>query len=129
MPRTRRLFALLLLGAAASASLSCAAAVRWQVRHLAHDNPDVLYSVETSAKTLALTIDDGPDPDTTPALLDLLARHEAHATFFIITSRVPGNEELLRRMVPEGHELGSSRNIIGHASLAGTGSEPWRVAA
>ena len=99
--------ALLLLIAAAISSLSCRAAVRRQVRHLASDNPDVLYSVDTSASVVALTIDDGPDPDTTPALLDLLARNEAHATFFIITSRVAGNEGLLRRMVAEGHELGN----------------------
>jgi peptidoglycan/xylan/chitin deacetylase (PgdA/CDA1 family) len=104
----RRLSAALLpLTAAASASLSCRAAVRWEVRHLARDNPEVLYSVATSARAVALTIDDGPDPVTTPALLDVLARNGAHATFFIITSRVPGNEGLLRRMVAEGHELGN----------------------
>jgi peptidoglycan/xylan/chitin deacetylase (PgdA/CDA1 family) len=103
----RRRAALLLLSAAASVSLSCRAAVRWQVRHLANDNPDVLYSVKTSAMAVALTIDDGPDPVTTPALLDVLARNEAHATFFIITSRVPGHEGVLRRMVAEGHELGN----------------------
>ena len=104
--RQRELVALLLLGTASS-SLSCRAAVRWEVRHLARNNPEVLYSVDTSAMAVALTIDDGPDPVTTPALLDVLARNGAHATFFIITSRVPGNEALLRRMVAEGHELGN----------------------
>jgi peptidoglycan-N-acetylglucosamine deacetylase len=99
--------ALLLLMAAASSGLSCRATVQWQVRRLAKDNPRVLYSVETSTRALALTIDDGPDPVTTPAILDLLERNGAHATFFIITGRVPGNEELLRRMVAEGHEIGN----------------------
>jgi peptidoglycan/xylan/chitin deacetylase (PgdA/CDA1 family) len=103
----RRRTALLLLIATASSSLSCRAAVRWEVRHLARDNPEVLYSVPTSARAVALTIDDGPDPVTTPALLDVLARNGARATFFIITSRVPGNEAVLRRMVAEGHELGN----------------------
>jgi peptidoglycan/xylan/chitin deacetylase (PgdA/CDA1 family) len=56
---------------------------------------------------VALTIDDGPDPATTPAILDVLEQNGAHATFFIITSRVAGNEDLLRRMVAEGHELGN----------------------
>ena len=101
--RRRRTALLLLLIAAATSSLTCRAAVRWEVRHLARDNPDVLYSVDTSAKAVALTLDDGPDPVTTPAILDVLARNGAHATFFIITSRVPGNEALLRRMVAEGH--------------------------
>ena len=106
MSRGRSAAAALLI-AAASASLSCRAVVRWQVGRLAKEHPDVLYSVATSARAVALTIDDGPDPATTPALLDVLARHEAHATFFIIASRVPGNEGVLRRMVAEGHELGN----------------------
>jgi peptidoglycan/xylan/chitin deacetylase (PgdA/CDA1 family) len=39
--------------------------------------------------------------------LDLLEQYQAKATFFIIGSRIPGNEELLRRMLSEGHELGN----------------------
>jgi peptidoglycan/xylan/chitin deacetylase (PgdA/CDA1 family) len=56
---------------------------------------------------VALTLDDGPDPATTPALLDLLRQHGAHATFFVLADNVPGNEALLRRMTDEGHELGN----------------------
>lgn len=93
--------------AAASSSLACGATVRWQVRRLEKANPRVLYAVDAATKAVALTIDDGPDPVTTPAILDVLARNGAHATFFIITSRVPGNEALLRRMLAEGHELGN----------------------
>ncbi len=91
----------------ASPGLSCRALVQWKVRALARDNPQVLYEVDTPAKAVALTIDDGPDPATTPAILDVLARNGAHATFFIIASRIPGSEELLRRMVAEHHELGN----------------------
>jgi peptidoglycan/xylan/chitin deacetylase (PgdA/CDA1 family) len=40
-------------------------------------------------------------------MLDVLGRHGARATFFIISDHVAGNEELLRRMVREGHELGN----------------------
>ena len=40
------------------------------------------------AKTIALTFDDGPDPEWTPKILDVLARHGAHATFFVIGSKV-----------------------------------------
>jgi peptidoglycan/xylan/chitin deacetylase (PgdA/CDA1 family) len=87
--------------------LSCSALVQWKVGHLARDHPRVLYRVATQAKVVALTIDDGPDPATTPELLRLLEAHGAHATFFVITSRIPGNEALLHRMVAEGHELGN----------------------
>ncbi|MEW6666045.1 MAG: chitin deacetylase family protein [Thermodesulfobacteriota bacterium] len=75
------------------------------LRAIARLSPDVLYFVETGQPTLALTIDDGPDSVTTPKILDLLKLHQTYATFFIITDRLRGNEEIVRRMVNEGHEL------------------------
>jgi peptidoglycan/xylan/chitin deacetylase (PgdA/CDA1 family) len=69
--------------------------------------PGVVYSIDTRRQAVALTLDDGPDAATTPALLDLLDRHGARATFFLLANNVPGNEELLRRMIAEGHELGN----------------------
>jgi peptidoglycan/xylan/chitin deacetylase (PgdA/CDA1 family) len=74
---------------------------------LAACTPQVLYSVDTAHRALALTIDDGPDRRTTPLILEVLRRYEARATFFIITGHMPGNEALLRRMLAEGHELGN----------------------
>jgi peptidoglycan/xylan/chitin deacetylase (PgdA/CDA1 family) len=65
----------------------------------------VITSVDTDQPIVALTIDDGPDPATSPAILDVLAEHQARATFFLISERVTGNEELVQRMVDEGHEL------------------------
>lgn len=50
-----------------------------------------------------LTFDDGPNPVTTPRVLDVLARHGARATFFITGAAIAGNEALLRRMRDEGH--------------------------
>ena len=97
----------LLAAVAASDCLSCRATVDWQVRRRARRDPEVLYSVTTQAKLVALTIDDGPDPVTTPKILDVLKRNGAHATFFIITSRVPGSEDVLRRIVAEDHEIGN----------------------
>jgi peptidoglycan/xylan/chitin deacetylase (PgdA/CDA1 family) len=69
--------------------------------------PGVIYFVDTDRPAVALTLDDGPDAATTPALLDLLRQHGAHATFFVLATHVPGNEGLLRRIVAEGHELGN----------------------
>jgi peptidoglycan/xylan/chitin deacetylase (PgdA/CDA1 family) len=96
-----RLIAALILAPA------CRTTVQWEVRRLAKHNPEVLYYVDTQAKAVALTIDDGPDPVTTGKILDVLKANDAHATFFIITSRIPGNEMLLQRMVDENHELGN----------------------
>jgi cellulose synthase/poly-beta-1,6-N-acetylglucosamine synthase-like glycosyltransferase/peptidoglycan/xylan/chitin deacetylase (PgdA/CDA1 family) len=64
-------------------------------------------SVRPKAKTIALTFDDGPDPKWTPQLLDVLRRHQAHATFFVLGARVAENPELTRRMIREGHEVGN----------------------
>ena len=77
----------------------------WVVTLLAKRSPQVVYFVETDEPVVALTLDDGPDGVTTPKILDVLARYDAHATFFLITSRVPGNENVVQRIVAEGHEL------------------------
>lgn len=66
---------------------------------------DVLCYVDTDAQVFALTFDDGPHPDTTPGLLDVLAAHSARATFFLIGERVVGNEAIVSRIAAEGHEI------------------------
>jgi peptidoglycan/xylan/chitin deacetylase (PgdA/CDA1 family) len=74
------------------------------------------------AGTIALTFDDGPDPEWTPKILDVLAKHHAHATFFVIGSRVNEYPELTRRILAEGNELGV--HTFTHANLATLPS--WR---
>jgi peptidoglycan/xylan/chitin deacetylase (PgdA/CDA1 family) len=59
----------------------------------------------TTKKIVALTFDDGPDPENTPALLELLAERKIPATFFCIGQRVAGQSALVQRMAAEGHEL------------------------
>ncbi len=56
---------------------------------------------------IALTFDDGPNPVTTPRILDILDAYHVPATFFVVGSRVPGQEQILRRMYTSGHEIGS----------------------
>jgi len=56
---------------------------------------------------VALTFDDGPDPDFTPQVLDALAAAGAHATFFVVGKRAERHPELVRRIADEGHRLGS----------------------
>jgi peptidoglycan/xylan/chitin deacetylase (PgdA/CDA1 family) len=55
---------------------------------------------------VALTFDDGPS-QWTPMVLDLLREHETRATFFVIGQRVREHPDLVKRIVSEGHELGS----------------------
>jgi peptidoglycan/xylan/chitin deacetylase (PgdA/CDA1 family) len=54
----------------------------------------------------ALTFDDGPHPEHTPAILDLLAAHGQRATFFVIGEHAGRHGPLLRRMRAEGHAIG-----------------------
>ncbi len=54
-----------------------------------------------------LTFDDGPHPEHTPVLLDALRAHGARATFFVIGKNAERHPELIRRMVAEGHSVGS----------------------
>ncbi|GIF26914.1 peptidoglycan/xylan/chitin deacetylase (PgdA/CDA1 family) [Actinoplanes tereljensis] len=66
---------------------------------------DVLWYVETDAPVFALTFDDGPGPETTPRLLEVLDRHRAKATFFLIGDRVRAHPELVAAIVAAGHEI------------------------
>lgn len=53
--------------------------------------------------SVALTFDDGPDPDTTPQVLDLLREKQVRATFFVVGKRAEQHPELVRRALAEGH--------------------------
>lgn len=80
---------------------------RWLVPRLAGRSPRCLYSVPVGERVVAFTFDDGPDPESTPAILRMLRAHGAHATFFLIADRVCGCESLVATLPAEGHELGN----------------------
>ena len=71
-------------------------------------------------KQLALTFDDGPDPRNTPALLDLLSRYGARATFFDTGDNVLRHPELFERTVREGHLVGN--HTMKHVEFSDHGS-------
>ncbi|PWR07735.1 glycosyl transferase [Micromonospora sicca] len=83
---------------------------------------DQPHSYRLPAKTIALTFDDGPDPVWTPRVLDVLRRHRAPATFFVIGSQVARHRDLARRAVAEGNELGVHTFTHPDVSLL----PPWR---
>lgn len=64
-------------------------------------------TLDPNGKYIALTFDDGPDPDITPRVLDILQNHNVVATFYLLGSRVPYAPELVEQMVKNGHELGN----------------------
>ncbi len=67
-------------------------------------------------KAIALTFDDGPDPDFTPKILDILEQKHAPATFFVIGENALEHPEILERMVADGNEVGN--HSYTHPNLA-----------
>lgn len=63
-------------------------------------------SLELPDRELVLTFDDGPDPQWTPKVLDVLKKHDARAVFFITGTMASRYPDLVQRMVDEGHEIG-----------------------
>jgi peptidoglycan/xylan/chitin deacetylase (PgdA/CDA1 family)/ubiquinone/menaquinone biosynthesis C-methylase UbiE len=59
------------------------------------------------SKGVALTFDDGPDPEVTPRLLELLARHSAPATFFVTGANAEKHPDLIRSILHHGHSVGN----------------------
>ncbi len=60
-----------------------------------------------AAPQIALTFDDGPHPEHTPRLLDVLAERQLTATFFVIGELAARHPDLVCRIAAEGHELGN----------------------
>jgi peptidoglycan/xylan/chitin deacetylase (PgdA/CDA1 family) len=66
----------------------------------------VWHMPPTQVPTVYLTFDDGPNPTTTPDLLDLLRREDVHATFFLIDENITDETApIVRRMFAEGHSV------------------------
>jgi peptidoglycan/xylan/chitin deacetylase (PgdA/CDA1 family) len=92
---------------AAGVALVYAALVLWGVMEprLAMFAP-VLVRLPDGEKAIALTFDDGPDPTTTGAVLDTLARFGAAATFFVLGEKVRAAPDVLRAIAHAGHTIG-----------------------
>ncbi len=76
------------------------------------------------AKELALTFDDGPNPAWTPQLLDLLAEHNVHVTFFLLGKFAATETTLVQRIANAGHLIGN--HSWSHPDLAHCGSHRIR---
>jgi peptidoglycan/xylan/chitin deacetylase (PgdA/CDA1 family) len=67
---------------------------------------DALVKGPRGARGIVLTFDDGPDPETTPRVLDALEEDHAKATFFVIAKKAEAHPELVRDMKRRGHAVG-----------------------
>ena len=82
---------------------------------------DAQAPMEKEIKYVALTFDDGPRCSTTTELLDGLRERGACATFFLVGEQIEGNENLLKRMAAEGHQVGN--HTWDHTRLKGSSAE------
>jgi len=77
----------------------------WPRSALLGPNVTRLPDAAAARREIAITLDDGPDPEVTPAVLDLLAAHGVRATFFCIAERARAQPALVRRIVAAGHSV------------------------
>ena len=66
-----------------------------------------IVRLNTAKRIVALTYDDGPNPPYTERLLDVLAKHNVKATFFMIGNRIEKHPETVHRVIAEGHQIGN----------------------
>lgn len=75
-------------------------------RVMQSNHPNILWFGGEAHREIALTFDDGPHPKDTPQVLDMLAKHNIQATFFLVGKYVEQYPELVKRIHQSGHQLG-----------------------
>ena len=69
--------------------------------------PRALWRMDRHEKAVYLTFDDGPIPEATPFILDVLKEHGVKATFFMVGDNVRKYPDLYQRVLDEGHQVGN----------------------
>jgi peptidoglycan-N-acetylglucosamine deacetylase len=92
--------------------------VRPLVARAIRSRANIRRGLDPADSAIALTFDDGPDPVSTVAVLDELARLEISATFFLVGEHARAHPDVVRRIVADGHAVGS--HSFSHP-------DPWRL--
>jgi peptidoglycan/xylan/chitin deacetylase (PgdA/CDA1 family) len=93
------------LGSVVLNHVGLTAAGLWPRSALLGPNVRSLPAAAVARREFALTLDDGPDPEVTPAALDLLDEASVRATFFVIAQRAAQHAGLVREIVRRGHDV------------------------
>ena len=72
--------------------------------------PKAIWRMDSSERSIYLTFDDGPIPESTPFLLETLDKYGVKATFFVVGENVRKYPELFRQIVERGHQIGNHTN-------------------
>lgn len=70
-------------------------------------NTNTVFRIAESKKQIFLTFDDGPIPEVTPKVLDILKRYNAKATFFCVGDNIRKHPDCFERLKTEGHSVGN----------------------
>lgn len=103
------------LGAVAGNHLLLTAAVLWPRSRVLGANLVRLPAHAAARREVSLTFDDGPDPEVTPRVLDLLDRFQAKASFFCVGEKAAAHADLVQEIVRRGHGVGNHSNHHSHA--------------
>ncbi|GAB2704109.1 polysaccharide deacetylase family protein [Paenibacillus thermoaerophilus] len=122
MPVSRWKLLALVIGVAALAGFSG----KPHDRNYYESRGEVVWEVPMNEKLIALTFDDGPNPKTTPRILELLKRYEAKATFFVIGYRVDQFPNVVKREIAEGHEV--ANHTYNHVYFNRKAANPDKIA-
>lgn len=82
---------------------------------------DVVYYKKNSQKKIALTFDDGPHPQYTPEILDILKEYNIKATFFVVGQNVELYPDIVKRCISEEHDIGN--HTFSHCHMSDTAFE------
>jgi peptidoglycan/xylan/chitin deacetylase (PgdA/CDA1 family) len=102
------------LGAVAANHLLLSCAVLWPRGRVLGPNLTRLPSV-AGRREVSLNFDDGPDPEVTPQVLDLLDRHQAKASFFCIGEKAAAHPEIVKEIARRGHSVENHSHRHPHA--------------
>jgi peptidoglycan/xylan/chitin deacetylase (PgdA/CDA1 family) len=103
------------LGAVAANHLLLTAAMLWPRGQLLGVNLVRLPAAAVARREVSLTFDDGPDPEVTPRVLDLLDRHQAKASFFCVGDKLAAHPEIAKEIVRRGHSIENHSQRHSHA--------------
>jgi len=85
--------------------------------------PNILWNIETDAKEIYLTFDDGPVPEATPWVLEQLEKYNAKATFFMVGDNIKKHNELFTTVVEHKHTV--ANHTFNHLNGWQTGSQVY----
>lgn len=103
------------LGAVAGNHVLLIAAVFWPRGRVLGPNLLRLPAAAAARNEVSLTFDDGPDPEITPRVLELLDQHQAKASFFCVGEKAAAHPDLMREIARCGHSLENHSHRHSHA--------------